>query len=161
MRPQILAVVGSLAALLLLLAAPSSARKIHDKEKVPHHKLASHTHTERSHHGSERNDLDDHHTELYNYITSHEEQVACHRAALHKCGQIFLKAFKLLHYVNKDVSFQTKCALRTAFFSCLKKIQEKTCRSQNKHVPRYEDNFRQKLTDALWSTRVCVLGVKT
>uniref|UniRef100_A0A4Q8K5E0 U15-Liphistoxin-Lth1a_1 n=1 Tax=Liphistius thaleban TaxID=1905330 RepID=A0A4Q8K5E0_9ARAC len=159
MGPLLFAAV-SLATVLLLTPTPSSGRKPHDKEHDLKHKSLTLTHAERSHHADKTKDLNDHDSDIYNYIDNHEEQVECHKAALHKCGQSFLKAFKLLNFLSEDLAFQTKCALRTAFFNCLKKIREKMCRRHYKHTYKYENDFRRKLTDALWSTRVCVLGIK-
>lgn len=85
-------------------------------------------------------------------------EVECHRIALHRCGSIFIKVFRLLDFLPENQSFQPRCTLRSAFFSCLQKDKEKLCK---KHRGNFtiDDKFRKKMADLLWSTRVCVLGL--
>ncbi|XP_054710435.1 uncharacterized protein LOC129220117 isoform X2 [Uloborus diversus] len=140
--------------LLICLLVPTQGRKLHHKSSFKH------SHLERIH----DSDKSEHHSkdkELFNFVSHHDDR-ECHKAALHKCGQTFLRAHKLLSYLDDDrVAFRTKCGVRTAFFDCLKTTREKICERQYKHYYKFEPDFRKKLTDTLWATRVCVLGVKS
>ncbi|XP_067145060.1 uncharacterized protein [Centruroides vittatus] len=98
-----------------------------------------------------------HNEEIANVLAS-SDKVDCHKAAVHWCGKSFTKVSKLLNFLSGDQAFQAKCALRKAFFTCLDKIKEKPCKKYHKF--HKDDNFRKKLADKLWATRVCVLGVK-
>ncbi|XP_035207380.1 uncharacterized protein LOC118182167 isoform X2 [Stegodyphus dumicola] len=145
--------IAGVATLLLCLIVPIQSRKLH------HNKESKHGHVERnqeSKEGSERN------SDLYNLLAKYDEQDECHKAALHKCGQTFLRAHKLLSYLDDSmVAYRTKCGVRTAFFDCLKTTREKFCSKRYKHYVNYEPDFRKRLTDALWSSRICVLGIKS
>lgn len=85
------------------------------------------------------------------------EDIECHKAAVWKCGHVFIRAHKFLDYIGIEESFEPKCALRTAFFSCLKTSKNKFC---HKHRTPHTEKFRKRLADTLWSTRACLLGVK-
>ncbi|XP_021003782.1 uncharacterized protein [Parasteatoda tepidariorum] len=100
--------------------------------------------------------------DIHNLLTDEEndEGEECQIAALHKCGQTFLRAHKILSYINDDVvAYRTICGVRTAFFDCLKTTKERICSKGYKHSYNTDPDFRKKLADALWSARVCVVGV--
>jgi len=90
--------------------------------------------------------------------TNKHDDVECHKAAVWKCGHVFIRAHKFLDYIGIESSFEPKCALRTAFFSCLKTSKNKFC---HKHKSPHTEKFRKRLADTLWSTRACLLGVKS
>ncbi|KAF8763379.1 uncharacterized protein LOC129969230 [Argiope bruennichi] len=145
----------SVAALILFLIVPSHGKKAH------YNRGSKHSHLERI---IEKEDIlhPDQNKEIHNHLAKHDDQDECHKAALHKCGQTFLRAHKLLSYLDDDlVAFRTRCGVRTAFFECLKTTREKICSRQYRHLFKVDGEFRKKLTDALWSTRVCVLGLKS
>lgn len=83
----------------------------------------------------------------------------CHKMALRRCGQNFMRAFNLVEYLSGADYYNTQCTLRKAFFACLDKLRQKPCRKRR--ISGLDDKrFRKKLADALWETRVCVLGIK-
>nr|XP_037283334.1 uncharacterized protein LOC119176249 isoform X1 [Rhipicephalus microplus] len=83
----------------------------------------------------------------------------CHKVALRRCGQNFMRAFNLVEYLSGADYYNTHCTLRKAFFACLDKLRQKPCRKRR--ASGLDDKrFRKKLADALWETRVCVLGIK-
>lgn len=83
----------------------------------------------------------------------------CHKVALRRCGQNFMRAFNLVEYLSGADYYNTQCTLRKAFFACLDKLRQKPCRKRR--ASGLDDKrFRKKLADALWETRVCVLGIK-
>ncbi|XP_054161725.1 uncharacterized protein LOC128959744 [Oppia nitens] len=81
----------------------------------------------------------------------------CHRAAVWRCGHRFIRAHKFVHLLGKKDSFEPKCALRSAFFVCLKKSKSRSC---HKRRAPHTESFRKRLADTLWSTRSCLLGAK-
>ncbi|GFQ86037.1 uncharacterized protein TNCT_669101 [Trichonephila clavata] len=156
MRLQKCTFIG-VATLILFLIVPIHGKKIH------YNKNLKHNHLERI---QEPEDSlpSDQSKELRNHLAKHlhDDQDECHKAALHKCGQTFLRAHKLLSYLDDElVAFRTRCGVRTAFFECLKTTREKICSRPFKHYFKVEGDFRKKLTDALWSSRVCILGLKS
>ncbi|XP_076335372.1 uncharacterized protein LOC143238750 [Tachypleus tridentatus] len=86
-----------------------------------------------------------------------DETKECHKYALHKCGNIFLRVLKLLHFMRDHHSYQVKCSLRQAFFTCIRKLRKKPCWHRKHHINYNLRVFRKKLADSLWSTRSCVL----
>jgi hypothetical protein len=96
--------------------------------------------------------------DLITQTSNKHDDVECHKAAVWKCGHVFIRAHKFLDYIGIEESFEPKCALRTAFFSCLKISKNKFC---HKHKSPHTEKFRKRLADTLWSTRACLLGVKT
>ncbi|XP_022246063.1 uncharacterized protein LOC106462958 [Limulus polyphemus] len=88
-----------------------------------------------------------------------DETKECHKYALHKCGNIFLRVLKLLHFLRDHHSYQVKCSLRQAFFTCIQKLRKKPCWHHKHHINYNLRVFRKKLADSLWSTRSCVLLV--
>ncbi|XP_023221939.1 uncharacterized protein LOC111623556 [Centruroides sculpturatus] len=42
-------------------------------------------------------------------------EVECHRIALHRCGSIFIKVFRLLDFLPENQSFQPRCTLRSLY----------------------------------------------
>lgn len=88
---------------------------------------------------------------------SEEESSYCHKVALKRCGNSFMKVFQLFTFLPEEQSFHAKCASRTAFYSCLKKFSSRPCMSSwHFHI---EEKFRKRLADNLWSARTCVLGI--
>ncbi|XP_076358393.1 uncharacterized protein LOC143251006 [Tachypleus tridentatus] len=84
----------------------------------------------------------------------------CHKFALYRCGKIFLKVSKLTNFLKGEQSYQTKCALRQAFFTCIQKLRLKPC-SHRKYNKDYDIvELRKKLADKLWANRSCVLFAK-
>ncbi|CAG2175395.1 unnamed protein product [Oppiella nova] len=95
-------------------------------------------------------------TELYRQNKS--TSVECHWAAVWKCGHRFIRAHKFLDLIGSRDSFDPKCALRSAFFVCLKTSKAKYC---HKHTQQsHTKKFRKRLADTLWSTRACLVGNK-
>ncbi|CAG2116545.1 unnamed protein product, partial [Medioppia subpectinata] len=85
----------------------------------------------------------------------------CHWAAVWKCGHRFIRAHKFLDLIGNVDSFEPKCALRSAFFVCLKSTSKGKSCHKHKSSPRSQTKkFRKRLADTLWSTRTCLLGNK-
>ncbi|XP_022652723.1 uncharacterized protein LOC111246802 isoform X1 [Varroa destructor] len=85
---------------------------------------------------------------------------ACHKVALRRCGQNFMKIFNLVDYLDGMDHYNAQCALRKAFFACLEKVRQKPCRRRRQLAPIDEKKFTDKLSEAIWATRVCVLGIQ-
>lgn len=152
---------------VLLFAVITLVQLIECKRSKPKDKEIKHTKLPRTRPGrlhhhkgiitDHEKDLIRNNEEIAN-VLAQSDKVDCHKAAVHWCGRSFTKVSKLLSFLSGDQAFQAKCALRKAFFTCLDKIKEKPCRKYHKY--HKDDNFRKKLADKLWATRVCVLGVK-
>jgi len=84
----------------------------------------------------------------------------CHKVALRRCGQNFMKIFNLVNYLDGMDHYNAQCALRKAFFACLEKVRQKPCRRRHVGLNYDEKKFTDKLGDAIWATRVCVLGIQ-
>jgi len=84
----------------------------------------------------------------------------CHKVALRRCGQSFMKIFNLVDYLDGMDHYNAQCALRKAFFACLEKVRQKPCRRRHIGLNYDEKKFTDKLGDAIWATRVCVLGIQ-
>ncbi|OQR79446.1 hypothetical protein BIW11_05729 [Tropilaelaps mercedesae] len=84
----------------------------------------------------------------------------CHKVALRRCGQNFMKIFNLVDYLDGMDHYNAQCALRKAFFACLEKVRQKPCRHRRQLAPIDEKKFSNKLSEAIWATRVCVLGIQ-
>ncbi|XP_076373367.1 uncharacterized protein LOC143258295 [Tachypleus tridentatus] len=100
---------------------------------------------------------------IMNVSKTRDETKECHKYALHKCGNVFLRVLKLLHFLKSHHSYQVKCSLRQAFFTCIQDSRGKPCWRHKHHINYDLDKFRKKLADNLWATRSCVLlmaGVK-
>lgn len=140
---------------LLILVCLTEGRNIKDAELSKPTKTPSRTRQGRQHYrrlGKDSVKSNDN----FNVLETSEKE--CHKEALRWCGRSFTKVFKLLPFLTGKQAFNAKCVLREAFFSCLDKVKEKPCRKSRRIYK--DDNFRRKLADKLWSTRVCVLGLK-
>ncbi|XP_064467170.1 uncharacterized protein LOC135378170 [Ornithodoros turicata] len=91
--------------------------------------------------------------------TEESQSDLCHKVALRRCGQNFMKVFNLVEYLSGADYYNAQCTLRKAFFACLDKLRQRPCRKRR--LASLDDRrFRKRLADALWETRVCVLGIK-
>ncbi|XP_003738985.1 uncharacterized protein LOC100905464 [Galendromus occidentalis] len=84
----------------------------------------------------------------------------CHKIALRRCGQNFMKLFSLVHYLDGMDHYNAQCALRKAFFACHEKLRQKPCKQKKQLANGEEKKFVAKLSEAIWATRVCVLGIQ-
>ncbi|KAG8191235.1 hypothetical protein JTE90_003248 [Oedothorax gibbosus] len=89
-------------------------RRSYSRRKYHHNKASKHSHLESKFKVSGDSLPYERPHDVHNYLNSHEEQEECHKAALHKCGQTFLRAQKLLSYLHdENIDFRTRCGVRT------------------------------------------------
>ncbi|GIY76772.1 uncharacterized protein CDAR_55701 [Caerostris darwini] len=139
--------------LILFLIVPIQGRRTH------YNKTLKHNHIDRALNKEVQLQRAEH---IYQNLEKHAPQEDCQKFALHKCGQTFLRAQKLLSYLKTNlVGIRTRCGVRTAFFECLKTTREKLCSRPFKEFNKEDKEFRKRLTTTLWSMRVCVLGMKS
>ncbi|KAF8773813.1 hypothetical protein HNY73_016437 [Argiope bruennichi] len=87
-----------------------------------------------------------------------DNEDSCREISLHRCGSSMVRVFRLLDFLPWKKSFEAKCALRNAFFTCMKSENE-PCKKHQWRINR-SSRFRKKLVRSLWSTRGCILGLK-
>ncbi|GFR14553.1 uncharacterized protein TNCT_453511 [Trichonephila clavata] len=86
-----------------------------------------------------------------------EEKNGCREISLHRCGSSMVRVFRLLDFLPFKKSFEAKCALRNAFFTCMKS-EDEPCKKRHWRF-NHSSRFRKKLVRSLWSTRGCILGL--
>jgi hypothetical protein len=103
--------------------------------------------------------LEDKEAELLDSVKD-PSKVECHKVAVWRCGHIFIRVFKFLDYLTQQETFQPRCALRNAFFTCLRVSKQQSCTHKRKRPSNSSELFRKRLADTLWSTRTCLMGVQ-
>ncbi|XP_076322300.1 uncharacterized protein LOC143231641 [Tachypleus tridentatus] len=83
-----------------------------------------------------------------------------HEYALLRCGNIFLRVTRLVHFLKDHHLYQVKCSLRQAFFKCIRNYRERPRMDLMQVMSNNLQKFRKRLADSLWSTRSCVVSQK-
>ncbi|XP_055950157.1 uncharacterized protein LOC129984322 isoform X1 [Argiope bruennichi] len=105
-----------------------------------------------------KNDILSNPQETPNIQNDNEGTNSCREISLHRCGSSMVRVFRLLDFLPWKKSFEAKCALRNAFFTCMK-LENEPCKKHQWRINR-SSRFRKKLVRSLWSTRGCILGLK-